>query len=100
MSKPLLERDIESRVCDYAKSKGWLTYKWVSPGHNFVPDRIFISPMGQFIAIEFKREGQKPTPMQIREHGRLRGHMVIVLVIDNVEDGKRWIDEFSEEVPK
>jgi hypothetical protein len=41
---------------------------------------------------EFKREGQKPTPPQEREHKRLRQHKVSVFVIDNVDDGLRTVD--------
>ena len=40
----MLEKDIEKAVCDYAKSKGVLTYKFSSPNHVGVPDRIFFAP--------------------------------------------------------
>ena len=33
----MLERDIEKRVKEYARSKGWLAYKFTSPGHIGVP---------------------------------------------------------------
>lgn len=89
----MLERTIEKHVGDYAKSKGWLTYKWVSPGHISVPDRIFISPIGKVVFVEFKRLGKLPTPMQVREHTRMRDHGCLVYVIDSVEAGKGVIDE-------
>ena len=54
MPSPLLEKDIEKTVKRYAESKGWLTRKWTSPGHMFVPDQIFITPYGHVIFIEFK----------------------------------------------
>jgi hypothetical protein len=41
---------------------------------------------------EFKREGQKPTAAQDREHTRLRQQKVNVFVIDNVTEGKNMID--------
>lgn len=88
----MLEKDIERKVCQYARSKGWLTRKWVSPSHNFVPDQIFIAPGGRVIFIEMKREGRKPTPGQLREHEKLRKQGCLVFVVDNVADGKCLID--------
>lgn len=89
----MLEKQIEKKVGDYAKSKGWLVYKFTSPGHAFVPDRMFIAPVGGIVIfIEFKREGLKPTAGQTREHERLRAHGVKVFVVDNVVDGQRIID--------
>mgnify|MGYP000205023204 FL=1 len=88
----MLEKQIEAKVCDYAKSKGALVYKFTSPARAAVPDRLFFGPTGRVWFIEFKREGQKPTPAQEREHARLRGHNVSVFVIDDVEQGKAVVD--------
>jgi len=88
----LLEKQIEHRVCDHAKSKGWLTYKFTSPARSAVPDRLMISPKGVCIFIEFKREGQKPTDAQAREHERLRKQGVQVFVVDTVEYGYSVIE--------
>ena len=49
----MLEKDIEKKVCDEAKKLGWLTYKFSSPAHRGVPDRIFIKD-GEVVFIEFK----------------------------------------------
>lgn len=89
----LLERDIEKRVKAYAESKGWLTRKWTSPGHSFVPDQIFIRPDGRVIFIEMKRNGARPTAGQTREHEKLRKQGCTVWVVDSVELGKELIDE-------
>ena len=91
----MLERDIEKSVKRYAESKGWLTRKWVSPGHNFVPDQIFISPTGQVVFIEFKRLGLKPSAGQLREHDRLRKQGCLVYVVDSIESGKEVVDANS-----
>jgi hypothetical protein len=89
----MLEKHIEAKVCDYAKQRGLLVYKFTSPARAAVPDRLFILPSGRMFFCEFKREGQKPTPPQEREHHRLRQHGVSVWVIDNVDAGLRMIDE-------
>ena len=91
----MLERDIEKRVKAYAESKGWLTRKWVSPGHAFVPDQIFIRPDGLVIFIEFKKEGARPTAGQNREHTRLREHGCLVYVVDTVDEGKALVDHYA-----
>jgi len=88
----MLEKQIEAKVCDYAKSKGLLVYKFTSPARAAVPDRLFILPNGRMFFCEFKRTGQKPTDAQEREHHRLRGHKVMVFVIDNVDDGRVMVD--------
>lgn len=100
----MLEKNIEAKVCGYARERGLLAYKFTSPAHAAVPDRLFILPGGRMFSgdillggrmffCEFKRRGQKPTPAQEREHKRLRAYNVPVFVIDNVDDGLRMIDE-------
>jgi len=87
----MLEKNIEQKVCGYAKDKGILVYKFTSPARAAVPDRMFIVD-GFAIFIEFKREGCKPTPSQVRELERLKNKNIPVFVVDNVEDGKAIID--------
>jgi hypothetical protein len=91
----VLEREIEKKVKAYAESKGWLTRKWTSPGHAFVPDQIFIRSDGQVIFIEFKQQGKQATAGQEREHVRLRGHGCLVYVVDSVEQGKALVDHYA-----
>lgn len=88
----MLEKQIEAKVCEYAKSKNVLVYKFTSPARAAVPDRMFVRADGLVFFCEFKRGGQKPTEAQEREHNRLRGHKVPVFVVDNVEHGKAMID--------
>lgn len=87
----MLEKQIESAVCDYAKERGLGVYKFTSPARAAVPDRMFIYK-GRMFFIEFKREGQKPTPAQEREHHRLQQHQINVFVVDSIEQGKSTIN--------
>lgn len=89
----MLEKDIEKKVCDYAKSKGILVYKFSSPGHAAVPDRLFVRPGGEVFFIEFKAPGKKPTSAQWREILRLGNQGVSVYIIDDVELGKEIMDD-------
>lgn len=88
----MLEKQIEAKVCEYAKAKGLLAYKFTSPARAAVPDRMFITPDGRVFFCEFKAAGKKPTEAQAREHQRLRQHKVNVFVIDNIDEGKVMID--------
>ena len=88
----MLEKQIEAKVCDYAKTKNVLVYKFTSPARAAVPDRLFIRADGRMWFCEFKRGGQKPTDAQEREHDRLRQQKINVFVIDDVEKGKWVID--------
>ena len=89
----LLEKQIEEKVGTYAKEQGYLVYKFTSPQRAAVPDRLYINPRGKVFFVEFKREGQRPTPAQDREHERLREQGVRVFVIDNVPAGVKMVDE-------
>jgi len=88
----MLEKQIEQKVKEYARLRGYLAYKFTSPGHAFVPDGLFISPRGTVFFIEFKREGAKATPGQLREHERIIAHYVKVYLVDDVTKGMRIID--------
>ena len=84
----MLEKQIEAKVCEYAKSKGVLAYKFTSPARAAVPDRMFVTQDGRVFFCEFKAPGKKPTDAQAREHQRLQQHKVNVFVIDDVDEGK------------
>lgn len=86
-----LERDIEKKVCEYARSLGMLVYKFTSPGRSHVPDRLFVLPGGRVFFIEFKRLGKKPTDAQAVEIAKLQKQGVSVFVVDNVDFGKQLL---------
>lgn len=88
------ESTIESKTVNYAKSKGWLVYKFTSPGNRAVPDRIFIRK-GIVFFIEFKTLGKKATKLQKKVHDDINYHHIIVYVIDNFLEGKKLIDSFE-----
>lgn len=87
----MLEKQIEARVCQYAKDNGFLVYKFTSPARAAVPDRLLIRK-GLFFFIEFKATGKTPTPAQLREHKRLEDAGARVYVIDSIESGIVLID--------
>ena len=62
----MLEKDLERQVVNYCKAKGVLTYKFTSPAHRGVPDRVMLAN-GRVLFLELKRPGGKPTALQLRE---------------------------------
>jgi hypothetical protein len=88
----MLEKHIEAAVCRYAESKGFVQYKFSSPAHLGVPDRIFFGDLNCVFLIEFKRQGGKLTPAQEREAQRLKALAHRVYLVDDVEFGKEVID--------
>lgn len=66
MPRKLRERDIESRVVTYAKSRQCLIYKFSSPSHRGVCDRIIIGRGGKVLFLELKAPGETPTPLQMK----------------------------------
>lgn len=82
------ESEIEQAAMDYAEWRGWWQVKIMRASRNGVPDRVLIRA-GRVIFIEFKRDGEEPTPQQIKRHAEMRAHGAEVFVCDNLADAKR-----------
>ena len=89
------ESEIERALCAHAKSKGWITYKFVSPGHKGVPDRIFVTSSGKVIFLEIKSPGKKPTALQMREIMKLRDQGAAACWCDSFQTGVLLLDIYS-----
>ncbi|MDR9452134.1 MAG: VRR-NUC domain-containing protein [Acidimicrobiia bacterium] len=95
-TKALLECDIETPVCRYAERKhGMKAEKFTSPGRRSVPDRLFSCIGGGVFFIEFKRPGKTATPKQEKDHQRRRDMGFRVFVCDDIDQGKRIVDDMA-----
>lgn len=92
----MLEKIIEKKVTDYAKSKGFFAVKQKSDYQRGLPDRYYVNPNGVIIFVEFKALGKKPTPRQQLIINELLKHNCLVFVIDNIEDGIKLINKYKE----
>ena len=81
------ESEIEKKVTAYAKQKGWLGYKFVSPSQRGVPDRLYMR-QGRLIFIEFKAPGKKPTKLQQKIAANIEAEGFVVYIVDDIEAGK------------
>jgi hypothetical protein len=65
------EKDLERYLVRRVASLGGVCWKWVSPSHAGVPDRIVVLPLGRVAFVEVKRPGQRPTALQQQVMGVL-----------------------------
>ena len=90
----MLESKIENVVCKYAKSKGWLVYKFVSPGNRGVPDRVMLRN-GVIIFVEFKAAGKQPNKLQHNVINRIRKAGFKVYIVDSIDIGKKTLSSYD-----
>ena len=83
------ENKVEKYLDKQITELGGLTRKWVSPGRDGVPDRICIVD-GRFFLVEMKTVDGKCSPVQLREHTRLRDAGADVRVVY----GEKSVDDF------
>lgn len=53
----MTEKTLESRLVKKVKKRGGIAYKFTSPGHIGMPDRIVILPNGKIGFVEVKKPG-------------------------------------------
>jgi len=75
-----LENSIEQRVIEWARDNDVLHLKLNTLGRTGWPDRLFITPDGGIIWVEFKRPGEEPRGLQDYVHRQLLKHKQIVYV--------------------
>ena len=78
------EADIERACVRWAKARGWLAWKFVSPGTTGVPDRVFIKA-GRVVFVEVKGPRGVVSTAQGRRIAELRAAGVEAEVVRSVE---------------
>ena len=95
----MLERDIEKKLAALVKKLGGLSYKFVSPGCDGVPDRIVITPEGAVVFWELKTETGRLSPRQRLQIDRLQSHGCQVVVTYGWEETEKTVREvFDREI--
>ena len=72
------ESTIESYLVRRCKELGVLCYKFVSPSHRGVPDRVLIFPKGLVTFIELKAPGKSPTVLQLAVLKQMEGNKAVI----------------------
>ena len=89
----MLEKDIEARVCEYARSKGVLAYKFTSPAHRGVADRVVCLPDGQTWFVELKAPGGRLSELQkifAEDMARMNQRYVCLWSKEQIEE---WLND-------
>lgn len=83
---PILEKEIEAKVVKWAETKGFVVLKLNNQWSRGWPDRLFISPLGKHIYIEFKRPGGRLRKLQRVRHKQLSHNCCLVFICDSIGD--------------
>lgn len=88
------EKLIENFLRDKVKAAGGEAYKFVSPGHIGVPDRLVVFPNGKIAFVELKATGKLPRPNQVVQIEKLRRLGVEVEIIDSRKGCLEFIEKY------
>ena len=84
------EAQIERHLFNEIRKLKGLAYKFTSPGHAGVPDRVILLPNGTTIFVELKREDGKLSSLQIETIRLLQEKNIEVYVLYSKEE----VDDF------
>lgn len=85
------ERDIEAYLRGRVKALGGIAYKFVSPGHAGVADRLVLLPGGVVWFIEVKAPGGRLSPLQMLFARRMDELGMQYRTIWSKEDVDEWL---------
>ena len=88
MSEIIIEKYLVSEV----KKLGGTAYKFVSPGHAGVPDRLCLMPNGTVFFVELKATGKTTRPLQDRQIEKIRAYGQRVYIADSREKIKEILE--------
>lgn len=90
----ITEKDIERYFVRKVTEHGGLAWKFVSPGHAGVPDRVVLLKGGKCIFSEIKSTGKKPRKLQEAVMAKLRSQGFDTWVIDSHEKVAEFIEHY------
>ena len=81
------EYQIETECKRIARARGWVIWKNVPDGCKGIPDTSLLSPSGEFIMVEFKRDAHaKIRPEQIVWQKRFPDKVFIISSVQEFEN--------------
>lgn len=85
------ERSIESKFCTAIRELGGKAYKFTSPNHRAVLDRLVIVRGMAAMFVEFKAVGKELTDAQVRECRFLLDRSQVVFIVHSMEEADSLI---------
>ncbi len=89
----MLEKEIERRMNGLIKKRGGLAFKFTSPGHPGVPDRIVITPCGVVWFVELKALSGRVSGLQKHRIGELEKRGANVRVVCGWDAARDFVEE-------
>ena len=81
----MLEKQIQTRIKAALEKQGWVVIRPVSVAKSGYPD-LWCLKNGKVVFVEVKKEGEKPTALQIHRHKELREMGFKVIVASSKKD--------------
>jgi Holliday junction resolvase len=85
------ESALEAKIVKYCRENGILTYKFSSPSHRGVPDRIMMKK-SKVLFMEVKASGKKPTALQFHEMGKIQQSGLYAVWVDDYRQAVLYLD--------
>ena len=86
------ESEVQKQIQYYLSSLGAFHFKTIANTTNGIPDLIACLD-GKFVAIEVKKPGGKPSPLQVVKIRKIEEAGGIAFIAYSVEDVKRLIEK-------
>ena len=87
----MLEKEIESYLVAQVKVKGGRAYKFTSPAHRGVSDRIVVLPNGVVWFVELKTETGRLSPLQDAFRREINGMGGNYICLYGKKDVEQWL---------
>ena len=91
----MLEKEIESYLVAQVKVKGGRAYKFTSPAHRGVSDRIVVLPNGVVWFVELKTETGRLSPLQDAFRREINGMGGNYICLYGKKDVEQWLNTLS-----
>jgi len=91
----MTEQTIQKEIIKYLESIGAYTIKTIRTNRAGTPD-IIACLDGRFIAIEVKRKGNKPTPLQLAKIEQIRASGGITFIAYSKDDVVKCLEDFNQ----
>jgi Holliday junction resolvase len=87
------ESTLEAKIVKYCRENGILTYKFSSPSHRGVPDRVMMKD-GKVMFMEVKAPGKRPTALQLHEIEKIQRSGVVAGCVDDFSKTVFYLENF------
>ena len=89
------EKELERKLTEDTKDRDGVAFKFVSPGHAGVPDRLVLLPGAHIGFVEVKAPGQEPRKLQLAMHRLIRRLGFKVYVLDDQDQIGGILDDIQ-----